>query len=114
MWPAAQPPAGPQGIRDAGLMWPRDMDIQVRHSEQHTFRCIIGVPNPTVACSPTATARASCCICMPTWGRKRHGVVLLYGEEITGVAYTGDASEGVWLVRAMCAVVSSLMVVLAA
>ncbi len=34
-------------------------------------------------------------------GPTRHGVVLLRDEEVVGAAFDGDASEGVWLVRAM-------------
>lgn len=97
----AQPPAGPQGIRDAWADGP-DMDIQVRHSEQHTFLSLHNRRAEPYSGMLTYRNREGELLHLhANLGPQRHGVVLLHGEEIAGVASTGDASEGVWLVRAM-------------
>ncbi|MDZ4717078.1 MAG: hypothetical protein SH847_01305 [Roseiflexaceae bacterium] len=99
--PDAQPPAGPTGIRDAWADGP-EIDISVRHNKQITFLSIQN--RRTEPYSGMLTYRnheGELLHLHANLGPQRQGVVLLQGEEIAGVAFTGDASEGVWLVRAM-------------
>jgi hypothetical protein len=97
----AQPPAGPPGIRDAWADGP-DIDILVRHSADATYLSIHNRRTEPYSGMLTYRNRAGELLHLhANLGPQRQGVVLLHGEEIVGVAFTGDASEGVWLVRAM-------------
>jgi hypothetical protein len=97
----AQLPTSPEGMHIAWADAP-GVGLHVRHSANASYLSIDReFAEPYSGVLTYRNAASELLHLHMNIGPARHGVVLLRDEEIIGAAFDGDASEGVWLVRAM-------------
>lgn len=80
----------------------RDVDVTVRHGERLTFVCIANRrPEPYRGTLTYRVVDGSLQHIHAGIGGLRIGLIMMSGDEVTGCAMGGDASEGAWFVRGM-------------